>query len=77
MSFYISWFFLLLIFADDQSGLVIICYKVKFIKTDRYQIQTVNIDPGSFFRYPTITWIIADVGIPNRHLTKEKPHLSL
>jgi hypothetical protein len=37
---------------------------VKSIKTDRYQTQTVNINPRSFFRYPTITWTITAVVIP-------------
>jgi hypothetical protein len=62
---------------SNRNQFVIICHEVKSIKTDRYQTQTVNIDPGSFFRYPRITWPVADVGIPDRYLTKEKPHLSL
>jgi len=52
-------------------------HEVKSIKTDRYQTQTVNINPRSSFRYPKITWTVADVGIPNRYQPKAKPHLSI
>jgi hypothetical protein len=43
-----------------------------------YQIRTVNIKSGLFFRYPIITWPVAYVGIPNRYPTKSKtPPLSV
>jgi hypothetical protein len=52
-------------------------HEVKSIKTDRYQTQTENIKPGSFFRYPTITWPISAVVISNRYQAKKRNPASL
>jgi hypothetical protein len=55
-----------------------LCYlEVKSIKTDRFQTQTVNINLRSFFRYPTITWPVADVVLPNRYLSQKRNPTSL
>jgi hypothetical protein len=62
---------------SDLSIPVLSCHDVKSIKTDRYQTQTVNINPRSFFRYPADTLTKADVGLSNRYQPKAKPHLSI
>ncbi|RZB35764.1 MAG: hypothetical protein SRB2_02814 [Desulfobacteraceae bacterium Eth-SRB2] len=47
---------------------VLSCHSMKFIKTNRYQIRTVNIKQGSFFRYPFVTSMLAPVVVSYRYV---------